>query len=137
MVRNIVPLHKKGSTNNPEHYRGITLLSVLGTRILNKRLTSWTESYSVNIEAQAGFRSAMSTSDNIFVLHGINQGKKLCCSFIDFRKAFDYIERNSLWSKLIQLGIRGKMMTILKSMYSSVKSRVRFNNKLSHEFSCC
>ena len=75
MVRNIVPLHKKGSTNNPEHYRGITLLSVLGTRLLNKRLTSWTESYSVNIEAQAGFRSAMSTSDNIFVLHGINQGK--------------------------------------------------------------
>jgi len=27
-------------------------------------------------------------------------------------------------------------MTLLKSMYSSVKSRVRFNNKLSHEFSC-
>jgi len=28
------------------------------------------------------------------------------------------------------------MMTLLKSMYSSVKSRVRLNNKLSHEFSC-
>ena len=27
-------------------------------------------------------------------------------------------------------------MTILKSMYSSVKSRVRFNNTLSHEFFC-
>ena len=71
------------------------------------------------IEAQAGFRSEMSTSDNIFVLHGItthmiNQGKKLYCSFIDFSKAFDYVERNSLWSKLIKLGIRGKMMTFLK-----------------------
>ena len=82
----------------------------------------------------------MSTSGNIFVLHGIithmlNQGKKLYCSFIDFSEAFDYVERNSLWSKLIQLGIRGKIMTLLKSMYSSVKSRVRFNNKLSHEFS--
>ena len=70
----------------------------------------------------------MSTSENIFVLHGIlthmiNQGKKLYCSFIDFSKAFDYVERNSLWSKLIKLAIRGKMMTILKSMYSSVKSR--------------
>ena len=53
----------------------------------------------------------------------INQGKKLYCSFIDFSKAFDYVERNSLWSKLIKLAIRGKMMTILKSMYSSVKSR--------------
>ena len=55
---------------------------------------------------------------------------------MDFSKAFDYVERNSLWSKLIQLGIRGKMMTLLKSMYSSVKSRVRFDNTLSHEFSC-
>ena len=70
----------------------------------------------------------MSTSENIFVLHGIithmiNQGKNMYCSFIDFSKAFDYVERNSLWSKLIKLAIRGKMMTILKSMYSSVKSR--------------
>jgi len=55
---------------------------------------------------------------------------------MDFSKAFDYVERNSLWSKLIKLGIRGKMMTILKSMYSSVKSRVRFNNKLNHELFC-
>jgi len=43
----------------------------------------------------------MSTSDSIFVLHGIithmkNQGKKLYCSFIDFSKAFDYVER--VWS---------------------------------------
>ena len=106
----------------------------LFTRILNNRLTSWAESYNVYIEA-------MSTSENIFVLHGIithmiNQGKKLYCSFIDFSKAFDYVERNSLWSKLIKLAIRGKMMTILKSMYSSVKSRVRFNNKLSLVFRC-
>ena len=61
------------------------------TCILNNRLTSWAESYNVYIEAQAGFRSAMSTSDNIFVLHGIithmkNQGKKLYCSFIDLVK---------------------------------------------------
>ena len=76
---------QKGSINNPENYRGITLLSVLGklcSRLLNNRLTSWAERYNVYIEAQAGFCSGISTSDNIFVLHGIithtiNQGKKL------------------------------------------------------------
>ena len=36
----------------------------------------------IHIEAQAGFRAAMGTADNIFVLHGIikhlpNKGKKL------------------------------------------------------------
>ena len=71
----IVPLHKKVSTNNVDNYRGITLLSALGklfTRILNSRLTSWAEDYSVYIEAQAGLRESISTTEHIlFSLHGI------------------------------------------------------------------
>ena len=140
----IMPLHKSGSIHCPENYRGITLLSVLGklfTRVLNNRLGSWAHNYNVYFEAQVGFRSGMSTVDNIFVLHGvithmINQGNKLYCCFIDFSKAFDYVERNTLWATLIKLGIRGKMLTVLKSIYSHVKSSVRFNNNLSNEFSC-
>ena len=74
-------LSTKGSIDNPENYRGITLLRLLQfTCISNNRLTSWAASYNVYIEPQAGFRSAMSTSDNIFVQRGkithmINQGK--------------------------------------------------------------
>ena len=93
------------------------------------------------IEAQAGFRPGMSTIDNIFVLHGlishvINSGNRLYCAFIDFTKAFDYIVRENLWYKLVKLGLRGKILNILKSMYSSVKSRVKFDNKLGNEFYC-
>ena len=118
----IVPIHKKGSLNTAENYRGITLLSTLGklfTRILNDRLTDWAENYHVYIEAQAGFRSNMGTVDNIFTLHGllthvINQGKKLYCAFVDFTKAFDYINRDILWHKLIKLGVRGKALKILE-----------------------
>ena len=105
----IIPLHKKGSINDVENYRGITLLSVLGklfSRVINNRLSEWAERYFILIEAQAGFRSNMSTVDNIFVLHSLishvlNQGKKLYCVFIDFTKAFDYVVRDNLWYKLV------------------------------------
>ena len=66
-----------------ENYRGITLLSCLGklfTRLINNRLTDWSEKYFVLVEAQAGFRANMSTVDDVFVLHCLlthvlNQGK--------------------------------------------------------------
>ena len=140
----IIPIHKKGSVDSPENYRGVTLLSTLGklfTKILNSRLTEWAESYGVYIEAQAGFRSKMGTTDNIFVLHGlithlINEGKKLYCAFVDFRKAFDFVNRDILWYKLIKIGVRGKILNVMRGMYSSVKSRVKYQNELSSEFEC-
>ena len=93
------------------------------------------------IEAQAGFRSKMGTVDNIFVLHGlithlINQGKKLYCAFVDFSKAFDYINRDILWYKLIQFGVRGKLLKVIQSIYANVKSRVKYGTELSSEFEC-
>ena len=129
----IVPIHKKGNIHNVDNYRGITLLSVMGklfTRILNTRLTNWAETYYVYIEAQAGFRSEMGTVDNVFVLHGlithlINQGKKLYCAFVDFKKAFDFINRDIIWYKLIKLGVRGNILNVIKSMYQNVKSKVK------------
>ena len=44
----VVPLYKKGDVNDPGNYRGITLLSTLGklsTKILNNKLTKWSENY--------------------------------------------------------------------------------------------
>ena len=84
------------------------MLSCIGklfTCIINNRLYDWAENYHVLIEAQAGFRKCMSTTDNVFILHGLishmlNQGKKLFCAFIDFTKAFDYVARDNLWFKL-------------------------------------
>ena len=76
----IVPLHKKGSRDEPNNYRAISLISSISkifTNILNKRLTSWCEENDVIIESQAGFRRNYSTVDNIFNLQAVIQ-KCLC-----------------------------------------------------------
>ena len=66
----IVPIYKKkGSKNNPNNYRGITLISCLAkffTIILNNRLkivAKWVIS-----QIQAGFRPGYSTLDHVFTL---------------------------------------------------------------------
>jgi len=140
----IVPIPKPGDPNDPSNYRGITLLSALGklfTRILNSRLDSWAENYSVYIEAQAGFRRGMSTVDNVFILqslvnHCFNENKKLFCAFVDFKKAFDFVVRDILWFKLIKYGVRGNILSVIKSMYNNISSKVKCQNTLSESFTC-
>ena len=140
----IIPIFKKGDKNEASNYRGSTLLSTivkLFTRILNNQLSNWSEEYSIYVEAQADFRKGMGTSDNIFVLnnlitHCLNYNNKLYCAFVDFTKAFDFVVRDILWFRLIKIGGRGRMLNIIKSIYSCVRSRVKHDNTLSESFAC-
>ena len=44
---------------------------------------------------------------------------------------FGYINRYSLWHKRIKLGVRGKALHIIRSMFENAKSRVKYKNRLS------
>ena len=65
----------------------------------------------------------------------LNHGKLYVC-FIDFKKAFDLIDRNTLWLILKKNGIRGKMYKAVKGMYEVVKARVRVGGDLTEAFMC-
>ena len=128
----------------PDDYRGITLLSVLGklfTRLLNNRLDDWAEKYHIYIEAQNGFRRGRGTVDSVFVLSNIidaflEKGKKLYTFFVDYSKAFDFVVHDNLWYKLLSLGLRGKIIHILRSMYTCIKTKVFNNHEKSETFEC-
>ena len=109
--------------------------------MLNNRLDDWAEKYRAYIEAQFGFRKGRGTVDAIFVLFNLMQmyiedGKKLYAFFIDFSKAFDYVVHDNLWYKLLNIGVRGKMFTIIHSMYSCVKTKVLTQGTASDLFYC-
>ena len=119
------------------NYRGITLLSVIEKLLvgmLNERLTIFVENFKIVNENKAGFRKGYRTTDHIFTLfsvidHTINVKKKpLYVCFIDFKKAFDKASHVLLWQKLVNCGINGTFLNIIKSMYSEVKSCVRAND---------
>ena len=120
----------KSNADDPNNYRGITLLSCVGklfTGILNVRLNVFCEVFNILSENQAGFRKRHSTIDHSFVLKSLCdimkfQKKKLFVAFIDYVKAFDKIWRQGLWYKLKQYNIKGKILAVIQSMYSSIKS---------------
>ena len=79
---------------------------------------------------------------NIVVLHGVishllNEYKKLYAAFIHYTKAFDYVFRENMWYKLLKYGISGRIIDIIRSIYENIKSRVKYDNQLSNEFSLC
>ena len=129
----IAPLHKKGSKSDPNNYRGIALLSVLGkifAKIINNRLVTWAEQCEVQKEEQAGFRKGYSTVDNMFILQALIQkycsrkGGRFYTIFVDFSKAFDTIPHALLFYQLMTKGVHGKVLNVLRSMYSSLQSCV-------------
>jgi exonuclease III len=136
----IIPLYKKGDKDDVTNYRGITLLSNLGklfTAVLNERINKWSDNNNIVSDAQFGFRKGRSTIDAVFVLNTliqkfINENKRLYCCFIDMKRCFDSICRKSLWYKLYNMGLNGKILRIIRSMYQSVKSCIRSCDNTSY-----
>jgi hypothetical protein len=137
----IFPIYKDGDKKDTGNYRGITLLSIVGkvyTQVLNERLMTWSEKNKILVEEQGGFRPERGCPDQLFTLVEIlkNRGKKetFCC-FIDVKKAFDRVYRGGLWCRLAEEGVKGKMWRVLRSIYSTVQSCVRVDDKLTDWFS--
>ena len=94
----------KGSKADPDNYRGITILSCLGklfTGTINYRLEQFLNDAGTIGPEQAGFRKGYSTIDHVFVLHNLinmylHKGKRLYGCFVDYRKAFDSVDRVEL-----------------------------------------
>lgn len=68
------------------------------------------DDHKVNLNSAAYDHLLCGTSDAIFALHtlitsSLANNKRLYCAFIDFKKAFDSVDRSKLWMKLSKIGI--------------------------------
>ena len=76
------------------------------------------------------YRKGRGTADCLFILHGLieilfSKRKKLYCAFIDYEKAFDYLDRAALFTKLTKLGVSSKFIKLFRNMYSKMEVEVR------------
>jgi len=63
------------------------------------------------------------------------ENKLLYVIFVDMMKCFDSIYRNGLWLNLFKSGIQGKLLRIVRDMYSDEKSCVKSFSSFSKYFS--
>ena len=142
---NIIPIPKPDKDHrDPLQNRCITILCCVAkvySSILNRRLQTYLETNNILAREQNGFRASRSCIDHIFVLVTILRnrkelGKETFLAFIDYKKAFDSVDRNLLLYKLGQIGINGRMYKAISSLYANPKSRIILNDFETDYFEC-
>ena len=114
---------KKGDLSNCNKWRGITLLSVPGKVLCATLLNRVKDDLDKRLrEEQAGFRSGRSCSEQILTLRNIIEqscefNQKVFINFVDFKKVFDSIHRESVWKIAKIYGIPEKYINIFKNLY--------------------
>ena len=141
----IVPIPKKDKdARDPLQNRCITIVCCVAkiySSILNKRLQKYLETNKILAEEQNGFRVGRSCIDHIFVMCTVLRNRKMLgletfLCFIDYKKAFDSVDRNLLLFKLSNIGITGHMYSAISSLYSNPKSRVILQDYSTEYFDC-
>src|ERR1700729_2861994 len=131
---------KKGDLQEYSNYRGITLLSMPGkilSRIILERLKE--ETKAKLREEQAGFRQNRSCIDQIATLRiiveqSIEWNSSLYINFVDYEKAFDSLDRETLWKLLRHYGVPEKITNLIRKMYESMSGRVIHEGQLTEPF---
>ena len=136
-----VPLFKgknlcSADTNN---YRGITLLSIFSKvyeMIIWDRLEPWWKSNEVISKFQGACPKGQSCVHTSLLLQetvasALESHDRVFVSYFDVSKAFDTVWINGLFSKLHDMGIRGKLWRLLYRTYTGFQCRVRVAGSFS------
>ena len=64
----------------------------------------------------------------------MREGKHTYAFFLDVQKAFDTVWHDGLWFKLWELGVKGRMWRVIKSMYDITQCAVLLEGEVSEQF---
>ncbi|RXN37862.1 endonuclease-reverse transcriptase [Labeo rohita] len=136
----IVPLAKKGDLTLMTNYRGISLTS-MATKVYNKILFNRIREPIDKIlrPNQAGFRRGRSCTEQVHIICRLiesadDKNLSLYITFVDFKKAFDSIDRRKMFEILHHYGIPDKLVRAIKTIYNNSKSAVLVEGGLTEEF---
>ena len=135
-----VPIPKKGDiqqccnnrTTAPISYRNRSILKIIAGSMRAEMEEE------VN-EVRAGIRPGTGTRNQILNLKMIVEknreyAKNVFLCFIDYRKVFDMVSHNVLWSVLASMGYPAHISDLIKQFYEQQKAAVRTSHGLTEWF---
>ena len=134
---------KTGDEDKPGNYRGVSLLNVgykILTSIMVRRINRWLEEKRILRDSQVGFRGKRGTRDHICVLNSLinnrikKKGGKLYVVFVDFKAAFDKVNKKLMLRKIREKGIKGKMHRMIRGIYRETNNEVISEECISEGF---
>ncbi|XP_052565823.1 uncharacterized protein LOC128093352 [Culex pipiens pallens] len=136
----ICPIYKKGDKLDCENYRAITILNAaykVFSQILFSRLSPIAEDFVGSY--QAGFVVGRSTTDQIFTVRQILQKCReyqvpTHHLFIDFKAAYDSVDREELWKIMDENGFPGKLIRLTRMTMDGARCCVKISGAESDSF---
>ena len=132
-------LEKVSFHSNPKERQCQRMLKLLhncthlhASKVMLKILQARLQQYE-NLElpdVQAGFRKGRGTRDQIANVRWIMEKarefqKNIYFCFIDYAKAFEYLDHNNLWNILQEMGIPDHLTCFLRNLYAGQEATVR------------
>ena len=138
----ILPIFKnKGNHRDCGNYRDISLLAISG-KIMEKIAQAGLAKLAENVltESQCGFRPGRSQLDMIFSIRqiqeiAIEQEQELYMVFVDFRKAFDTLDRRILRKVLKIFGCPQTLIDTTQQFHDGTRGKVIVGSQLSDDIS--
>ena len=126
-----IPIPKKGSVKECSNYHTIALISH-ASKVMLKILQASLQQY-MNHEipdVQTGFRKGRGSRAQIANICWIIEKarkfqKNIYFCFIDYAKAFDWLDHNQLWKMLQEMGIPDHLTCLLRNLYAGQEATVR------------
>ena len=135
-----VPLvkNKHGDLTNVDNYRAIMISNAVTKLLENVILNIFEDLLPVN-DVQFGFKHGHSTTlctDTLrkTIDHYRSGGSHVFVCFVDFTKAFDYVNYWKLFKKLIDLKLPASIVSLLAFWYANQSVCIKWKNILSAKF---
>ena len=135
----VKPLYKADSKEDVNNYRPISILHTLSKLIekwVGSQFSQFLNDFQLLHKSQSGFRAKHSTESALILmidswLKAINEGHKVGCVLVDFRKAFDLVDHQILLKKLQCYKCNDSCLSWFESYLFNRTQCVSLNNNLS------